>query len=65
MPHLSNPFLDEPKRAASALHSVLSFLQSHGTLPKVPNHIIYLPFHNLGSVSEKRKGRENKQVVSK
>lgn len=52
MPHLRNPFLDEPKRAASALHSVLSFLQSHGTLPKVPNHIIYLAFHSMGSASE-------------
>lgn len=52
MPHLSNPFLDEPKRAASALHSVLSLLQSHGALPEVPDHIIHLPFHNVGSASE-------------
>lgn len=59
MPHLRNPFLDEPKRAASALHSVLSFLQSHSTLPKVPNHIIYLAFHSMGSASEQRKGKEN------
>jgi hypothetical protein len=61
MPHLTNPFLDEPKRAASTLHCVLSFLQSHGALPKVPDHIIYLPFHSVGSASEqrKRKGREN------
>lgn len=52
MPHLTNPFLDESKRATSALHRVLSFLQSHSALPKVPNHIIYLPFHRVGSASE-------------
>lgn len=52
MSYLSNPFLDEPKRAASALHSVLSFLQSHGALPKVPNHIFNLAFHSLGLASE-------------
>lgn len=52
IPHLSDPFLDEPKRAASALHRVLSLLQSHGALPKVPNHIIYPPFHSVGSASE-------------
>lgn len=51
-PHLSDPFLDEPKRAASALHRVLSLLQSHGALPKVPDYIIYLPFHSVGTTSE-------------
>lgn len=61
IPHLSDPFLDEPKRAASALHCVLSLLQSHGALPKVPSHVIDLPFHSVGSASEqrKRKGRED------
>lgn len=65
MSYLSNPFLDEPKGAASALHSVLSFPQSHSPLPKVPNHITNLAFHSLGSASEERGRGASEQQMSK
>lgn len=49
MPHLSNPVLDKPKGAAGALHGVLSFLQCHCALSQVPNHILHLALHCMGS----------------